>query len=464
MANGNLVSIIKSGENAIPCVLRLLSARIFQRVAAEAMALRPGALRDHLLRLIAVSPRLEAQSIMTDTASASAVYYDPTDFAINEDPHPVWKRLRDEAPLYYNEEYGFYALSRYDDVESALTDWETYRSGRGTVFEMIRAGVEIPPGTILFEDPPVHDLHRALLTKAFTPRRINAIEPLIRQFCVRALDPLVGSGRLDFIADLGAKIPMRTIGYLLGIPEADQDAIRKNADDQLLLMDGERGEFDRNAFEQTHRMIAAYIDWRAGHPSDDLITELLSAEIEEPDGTRRRLTRSEVLNYMMVIAGAGNETTTHLIGFMGQLLSDHPGQRQQIVADRSLIPRTVEEALRYEAPSPVQCRYVAREVSCHGQVVPEGSIMVLLNGSANRDERYFPDPDRFDIHREARKHLSFGRGPHFCLGAALARLEGRVALDEVLNRWPEWQIDYGNAVRTRTSSVRGWTRLPATTR
>src|SRR5215469_8563888 len=195
---------------------------------------------------------------MSDTASASSVYYDPCDFAIDDDPYPVWKRLRDEAPLYYNEKYSFYALSRYDDVESALQDWDTYRSGHGTVFEIIRAGVEIPPGIILFEDPPIHDLHRALLTKVFTPRRINAI------------DPLAHSGQFDFIADLGALMPMRTIGYLLGIPEEDQEAIRKDTDDQLTLKEGEPGEYQRGGLSETTAMVSAYIDWRAEHPSDDI--------------------------------------------------------------------------------------------------------------------------------------------------------------------------------------------------
>jgi cytochrome P450 len=399
---------------------------------------------------------------MTDTASASTLYYDPCDFSIDDDPYPVWKRLRDEAPLYHNEKYDFYALSRYDDVEPALQDWDTYRSGHGTVFEIIRAGIEIPPGVILFEDPPIHDLHRALLTKVFTPRRINAVEAKVREFCARALDPMAGVDRFDFIADLGAQMPMRTIGYLLGIPEEDQEAIRKNTDDSLLLKDGEPGEYQPPSdLDETVRMVSAYIDWRAEHPSDDLMTELLNAEVEEPDGTRRRLTRTEVLNYITVIAGAGNETTTRLIGFMGQLLSDHPDQRRQVAADRSMLPRTIEESLRYEAPSPVQCRYVARKVSHHGQAVPEGSVMLLLNGSANRDERHFTDADRFDINRDVRHHLSFGHGLHFCLGAALARLEGRVALDEVLNRWPDWEIDYGTAVRAHTSSVRGWSKLPA---
>ena len=165
---------------------------------------------------------------MTGT-SAVEVYYDPYDFAIDDDPYPTWKRLRDEAPLYYNEKYNFYALSRYDDVARELHNWDTYRSGRGTTMDIILSGIEVPPGIILFEDPPLHDLHRRLLSRVFTPRRMEAIEPLTRQFCVRALDPLVGSDRFDFIADIGSMIPMRTIGYLLGIPEQNQATIRDNS-------------------------------------------------------------------------------------------------------------------------------------------------------------------------------------------------------------------------------------------
>ena len=189
----------------------------------------------------------------------------------------------------------------------------------------------------------------------------------------------------------------------------------------------------------------------------------MQAEIDEPDGTRRPLSRTEVLAYTAMIAGAGNETTARLIGFMGQLLSDHPDQRRELVADPSLIPGAVEETLRYEPPSPVQARYVARDAEHYGRVVPEGSFMLLLNGSANRDHRRFSDPDRFDIHRQG-SHLSFGQGLHFCLGSALARMEARVAFEEVLKRWPDWDVDYDNAERAHTSSVRGWARLPVFTR
>ncbi len=388
------------------------------------------------------------------------VYYDPYDAEIDVDPHPVWKRLRDEVPLYYNEPYDFYALSRFEDVEPCLIDWDTYRSGKGSILELIRADFEIPRGAILFEDPPRHDVHRGVMSRVFTPKKMNAIEPKVREFCARTLDPLVGSGHFDFIADLGAQMPMRTIGYLLGIPEQDQEAIRDHLDEGLHLEEGQEGTFDAEGMDGTE-MFGEYIDWRAEHPSDDLMTEMLNAEFEDETGVTRTFTREEVSTFVSLLAGAGNETTTRLIGWTGKLLAEHPDQRRQVVEDRSLVPQTVEEVLRYEAPSPVQARYVAKDVEHHGHKVPEGSVMVLLNGSANRDDRQFPDGDRFDIHRDAGHHLSFGYGIHFCLGAALARLEGRVALDEVLNRFPEWEVDWEHAEQARTSTVRGWASLPA---
>jgi cytochrome P450 len=252
---------------------------------------------------------------------------------------------------------------------------------------------------------------------------------------------------------------MRTIGYLLGIPEQDQEAIRDRLDEGLHLENWEEGTLAEEVIDQG-QIFAEYVDWRAEHPSDDLMTQLLNAEFEDETGTTRRLTREEVLTYINLLAGAGNETTTRLIGWTGKLLSENPDQRREIVEDRSLLPNAIEEILRYEAPSPIQARHVARDVEHYGQLLPEGSIMVLLNGSANRDERRFPDPDRFDIHRQIGRHLSFGFGIHLCLGAALARLEGRIALDEVLNRFPDWEVDYDNTVQARTSTVRGWEKLP----
>ena len=391
----------------------------------------------------------------------SDVYYDPYDAEIDADPYPVWKRLRDEAPLYWNETHEFYALSRFDDVEKGLIEWQTYLSGKGSILELIKADIELPPGIILFEDPPEHDVHRSVLSRVFTPKKMNAIEPLVREFCARSLDPLVGSGGFDFIADLGAQMPMRTIGYLLGIPESDQEAIRDMADEGLRMDEGQIPDFEERGFD--NEMFGEYIDWRKDHPSDDLMTELLNAEFEDEHGVRRTLTREEVVTYVGLLSGAGNETATRLIGWTGKVLADHPDQRAEIVADRSLVPQAIEELLRFEAPSPVQARLVSKDVEHYGHTVPAGSIMLLINASANHDERHFPDGDSFDIHRTIDHHLSFGYGIHFCLGAALARLEGRVALDEVLKRWPEWEVDTANAKQALTSTVRGWESLPVTT-
>ena len=397
------------------------------------------------------------------TTTDAELYYDPFDFEIDTDPYPIWRRLRDERPLYYNERYDFYALSRFEDVEPCLVDWRTYSSAKGTILELIKSGMEIPPGSIIFEDPPGHDLHRGLLSRVFTPKKMNAIEPKVREFCARSLDPLVGTGGFDFIRDLGAQMPMRTIGMLLGIPEEDQEEIRDRIDEGLRLDEGAMPDVEAHYATDQTSSFAEYIDWRAQHPSDDLMTELLQAEFTDDDGEQRRLSRDEVLGFVNLLAAAGNETTTRLIGWTGKVLADHPDQRAQIVENRELVPNAIEEILRFEPPSPVQARYVTADVEHHGQVVPEGSAILLLNGSGNRDDRKFPDGDRFDINRRIDHHLSFGYGLHFCLGAALARLEGRVALDEVLQRFPTWEVDWDHAVQARTSTVRGWESLPVLT-
>jgi cytochrome P450 len=393
--------------------------------------------------------------------SASDVYYDPYDVAIDADPYPVFRRLREEAPLYYNEPHDFYALSRFEDVERGFVDRQTFISGRGGILELIKANVEMPPGVVIFEDPPTHGMHRSLLSRVFTPKKVAALEPKIREFCARSLDPYVGSGGFDFIADLGAQMPMRTIGLLLGIPEADQEAIRDEVDSHLRTEAGEK--MDVSGGVATGEMFAEYIDWRAEHPSDDIMTDLLQATFEDETGTVRHLTRGELLTYVNVVAGAGNETTARLIGWTGKVLADHPDQRRRLVEDRSLIPNAIEELLRFEPPAPHVGRYVDRDVELHGQTVPAGSAMLFLVGAANRDDRRFPDGDRFDIHRKDGPHITFGYGPHFCLGAALARLEGRVALDEVLDRFPEWDVDWDRARLAPTSTVRGWETLPVFT-
>jgi cytochrome P450 len=276
---------------------------------------------------------------------------------------------------------------------------------------------------------------------------------------VSCLDPLIGAEHFDFVKDLGAEMPMRVIGMLLGIPESDQTAIRDHADKTLRTKAGKPMAVSERSMI-TGSLFADYIEWRAQHPSDDLMTALLTAEFEDETGTVRQLTRPEVLLYTEVVAGAGNETTGRLIGWLGKVLGDHPDQRREIAADRSLIPNVIDETLRFEPTGPHVARYIARDVEYYGTTVPEGSAMLLLVGAANRDERRYTDPDRFDIHRNEGQHLTFGYGLHYCLGAALARLEGRVALDEVLNRFPDWEVDDDHLELAPTSTVRGWETMP----
>jgi len=386
--------------------------------------------------------------------AAGELYYDPFDIEIDEDPHPLWKRMRDERPLYRNEKYGFWALTRFDDVEKGLVDWDTYRSGKGSTLEIILADIEMPSGMILMEDPPIHDVHRGLLSRVFTPKKMAAVEDKVRAFCAETLDPLVGTGGFDFIRDLGAHMPMRTIGMLLGIPEQDQVAIRERVDEGLKL--AEDGSIpDGTNFLAGVEIFGDYIDYRYENPSDDLMTEMLTVEFEDHTGTTRRLTRDEVLTYVLLLAGAGNETTTRLIGWTGKLLAEHPDQRRAIVEDRGLLNNAIEEILRYEAPSPVQARYVMTDVELHGQTVPEGSIVLMLNGAANRDDRHFPDGDTFDIDRRIDHHLSFGYGLHFCLGAQLARLEASLALEALITRYPKLALPEQKIAWSDNTILRG---------
>jgi cytochrome P450 len=389
----------------------------------------------------------------------SEVYYDPYDVDINADPYPTYARLLAEAPAYHNGRYDFWALSRHADVEQALVDWRTFSNTRSDILDIIRSGVELPPGVILFEDPPVHTMHRGLMSRVFTPRRMAALEDQVREFCVRCLDPLVGSSGFDIIAELGSMLPMRVIGMLLGIPEQDQVAVRNRTDANLRTVPGRPMQVKQENVARGDQF-ADYIEWRAEHPSDDLMTQLLNAEFEDEHGDKRTLTRQEVLTYTAVLAGAGNETTGRLIGWLAKVLAEHPDQRREVVEDRSLIPRVIDETLRFEPTGHATARYVMHDIEVHGTTIPAGSPVLLLLAAANRDPRRYTDPDRYDIHRPDIQHLTFGYGLHFCLGANLARLEGRVALDELLTRFPEWDVDYEGMKLAPTSTVRGWERLP----
>jgi len=398
-------------------------------------------------------------STRSHSVSDSAVYWDPyrPDIALN--PYPVFKRLRQKAPLYYNEQYDFYAVSRFEDVEKCFSDWEHFSSSRGDILEMLKANLPKPNGMFIWEDPPRHDTYRSVVARVFTPRRMNEMEGMIRDYTAKCLDPLVGGDSFDFIADLGARLPGGVIGIMLGIPEEDRDKVRQVVEARLRTepgkpMKAELGVGKNNIFDD-------YLDWREKNPSDDLMSQLLHAEFKDEKGVTRKLTREEVVTFIDVLAGAGNDTTDRLIGWMGKVLSDHPDQRREIAATPALIPDALEELLRFEPPGPAVARFVTKDVEVRGETVPAGSAMLLMVASANRDEARFPDADRFDIHRKGATHITFARGVHSCLGAALARVEGRVAMSELLKRFPDWTVDMDKAVLSSSSSTRGWDKLPA---
>jgi cytochrome P450 len=397
---------------------------------------------------------------MTQIAPEAPLAWDPISEQYKADPHAVWRRLRDEAPVYYNPAHDFYALSRFVDVDVAHRDPKTFSSAHGTVLELM--GPDIIGSMMIFTDPPEHTRLRRLVSKAFTPRRMAELEGDIRTLCGDLLDAQVGSGTFDYVQDFGARLPATVIAALLGVEPGHREEMRELIDGSFHL-DPEKGMVNEVSAEfmgRLHAYIGAQLEERRAKPRDDMFTDLLEGEITEDDGQRRRLTFEEATMFALLLASAGTETVARLLGWAGLVLAENPGQRTELATNSALIPDAVEELLRYEAPSPVQGRWTTRDVELHGQVIPKDSKVLLITGSAGRDERSFPDADRFDIHRNMDHHVSFGYGIHFCLGAALARLEGRIALEETLRRFPRWNVEYDQAVPLHTSTVRGYFKLP----
>jgi cytochrome P450 len=394
--------------------------------------------------------------------STSELYWDPFDVEIDTDPYGIWQRLRDEAPVYRNERYDFYALSRYHDVEAAHRDPKTFSSAHGTVLEMMSPQT-MTTGQMIFLDPPDHTRLRTLVSRAFTPRRIGALEQRIRALCVDFLDAAgARGGRFDYVQDFGARLPAMVIASLLGVPLEDQDRVR-GLIDQIFHIEPGVGMINHvslSAQIELHGYVSDQLTRRQSEPADDMLTDLVQAEIVDADGRTRRLTLEESATFAILLVGAGTETVARLLGWAAVVLDAHPDQRAELAAEPSLVPNAVEELLRFEAPSPVQGRWTTSDVEVAGQVIPGASKVLLLTGSAGRDERAFPDAERFDIHRTFDHHVSFGYGIHFCLGAALARMEGRIALEETLARFPTWTVDRDAARRLHTSTVRGWVEVP----
>ena len=387
-------------------------------------------------------------------------YWDPYDHKLRIDPYKAWKRLRDEAPVYYNERYDFYALSRFEDVLAASVDTETFSSAKGITLDAIGKDRIYP--IMIMMDPPQHDALRKIVSPLFTPRVMNRLETYMRELCARYLDPYVGSKGFDYVADFGMRLPVMVISSLLGFPEEDHDQLREWSDLALHREEGSEtiSEAGSAAMQASQQYYWEAVQARRKNPKDDMVSKILATEFADVDGTRRTLDDIETMGMISLISAAGNETVARHLGWLALVYADHPEQYQMLRDDPAKVGNAVEELLRFEAPSPTQGRYVARDVEMHGVTIPEGSKMALLTGSAGRDERRYPHADRFDIERKLDRHVTLGYGAHYCLGAALARMEGKVALEETLTRFPQWEVDRDGVELVETNTVRGPCRCP----
>jgi len=355
---------------------------------------------------------------------------DPFSHGFHDDPYPVYRWLRDNAPCYRNEKVGFYALSRYQDVLDASQQPLLYSSAEGTTIEMLDTKSLLP--MMIFMDPPEHDVQRKLVSRAFTPRAISDLEPFVRATAVECLEPLVEKGGGDFVEEFSAILPMNVIMELLGVPAADRNQLRHWMDATLDRLEEPPYIPDHaiDAMVKSGEYWAALLADKRAHPDEGFVSKLCAAEVQNDDGTTSRLTDREVIGFASLIGSAGTETLTKLLANAVVLFHRNRGEWQKVVDDPGKCPGAVEETLRYWAPSQYQGRVLTGDVTVHDTLMPKGSRVLLLTGAANRDEREYEDPDRFDIDRSSHVAVGFGYGLHFCLGAALARLEGRIGLEE----------------------------------
>jgi cytochrome P450 len=392
------------------------------------------------------------------------VIYDPYSRPFQEDPYPLYRHFRDAEPCAYNPKLDFYALFRFEDVWQATLDWQTYSSSLGPTLEN-RGQIPSVLFSIIGMDPPRHVKVRNLLSKGFTPRRIAALEGEIRRMARRYLDPVRGEKRFDFQDALSNKLPMDVISALLGIPEEHRDRYRgwvdrgleRDPDTGLPPPDGIEGM--KNAGEYMRGLLAA----RRANPEDDLISLLAHQSYEDVDGRTKKLTDEEAIGFMGLLASAGAETTTKLLGNCVVYLARHPDQRQRLWDDASLLPQAIEEVLRYDAPSQFQGRVAMRDVTVHGVTIPARARVALVTGAACHDEREFPEASRFDISRVPSRQLYFGHGNHVCIGKSLARLETKVVLEEIRERFPRYEVDEAGLTRTYQAHVRGFKAVPIST-
>jgi cytochrome P450 len=399
------------------------------------------------------------------TVAAAPVQFDPFSEEFFDDPYETYRRMRDEAPVYFNEEYGFYALTRFADVLAAHRDWETYSSSYGIeLFMLLNATRDEVQSyrQIIMMDPPEHDRFRALVSRVFTPKAVIALEPMIREVICGFLDALGDAAEFDAVADFAAPFPIEVISRMLGVPEEDRQAIRHRLDVGLSREPGQREPSAENIQATLengiyfHELTAE----KRKHPGDDMLSRLTQVTIDRGDGEPTGLDDTEITGFATLLGGAGAETVTKLVGNAVVLFWRHPEQWQKILDDSRKIPRAVEEILRYWPPSQYQGRYSVKDRTFDGGTLPAGFPVLLITGAATRDPREFENPDDFDIERQPGITIGFGHGAHSCLGAALARMESRIAIEELATRWRRLEVDESGLARVHMANVAGYSNVP----
>jgi len=384
------------------------------------------------------------------------VEYNPFDWETAHNPYPVYRQLRDEAPVYRNDQFGFWALSRYADVVAAHLNSDDFSSAHGVTIE----GAEKDAPFLIVKDAPEHTAHRRIVGRLFTPRRIALLEPFVRRTAAGLLDELRDADRFDVVEDFSFRLPLDVISELIGIPESYRLQIHHLSDRIAVRESAEMTEDGILATLELAGLLTDLVRERRASPGDDVITMLMNTPVEEEDGRTRMLTDDELAGRFLELSFAGHETVAKLIPNGVVALTWFPGARRELAANPALMANAVEEMLRWDPPSHYQGRWTTRDVEVRGTVIPAEQRVILVTGSAVHDERKYPDPDTFDIHRDIDRHVSFGFGRHLCLGASLARLETRVAFEELLKRFPDFSIDETGVERRVSVNVRGLSKLP----
>jgi cytochrome P450 len=392
--------------------------------------------------------------------------FDPFSDTFFDDPYAAYAELREHAPLYYNEQYDFYALSRYADVVAGHSDAMRLVSSYGITLDLLQAKQSLGSNMMILMDPPEHTLQRKLVNQAFTRRTIADLEPLVTRTVIGYLDALDGRSEFDVVADFSALFPVEVISAMLGIPEADRQGIRHRIDLALTRVPGDPNPTPEgiHASLETAGYFVELAAEKRKHPDDLIISKLIQATVVDDDGEERTLTDDDVAAFSVLIAGAGSETVTKLIGSGVVLFDEHPDQWQLVLDDEKLIPGAIEEMLRFHPPSQYQGRFALEDLTFEGGTIPAGSAVLLLTGAATRDPRAFDRPDEFDIRRGGHTTLAFGYGAHSCLGAWLARLESRVAFEEIRRRWPRLEVRRDGLRRVNMSNVAGYSHVPVRVR